>query len=169
MKIFSYGSNMNILRLRNRVPSATKITNAFIYNYSFACNKISQDGSSKANIIKTGNPNDVVHGVIFEIDENQKSDLDKAEGLGKGYRECILDFNSINEEIIQANVYIAEDNAIDNKKLPYDWYKIFITTGAEENKLPKEYINKISTIKCTTDPNVKRRNKQLQIINFKNS
>ncbi len=35
MKIFAYGSNMNINRLKERVPSAIKICNASVEGYNF--------------------------------------------------------------------------------------------------------------------------------------
>ena len=97
MLIFSYGSNMNLNRLSQRVPSAMKVSKAFLPGHKLVCNKISNDGSAKANIIKTDVLAEVVWGVLFSIDRNEKALLDKAEGLGKGYNEDTLTFfNEIN-------------------------------------------------------------------------
>lgn len=91
MLIFAYGSNMNLNRLTQRVPSAVKFCNVFLPGYKLVCNKVSKkDGSAKANIIKTDNLAELVWGVLFNINSNEKPLLDKAEGLGKGYNEDTL-------------------------------------------------------------------------------
>lgn len=87
MLIFSYGSNMNLNRLAKRVPSAVKVSNAFLPEHKLLCNKISKDGSAKANIFKTYIAAELVWGVLFTIDSKEKPLLDKAEGLGMGYNE----------------------------------------------------------------------------------
>jgi gamma-glutamylcyclotransferase len=163
MKIFAYGSNMNIERLKQRVPSATKLTNASIKNYSLTCNKISVDGSSKANIISTDNSDDVVWGVVFEIDDNEKSKLDRAEGLGNGYNQTTINVTDLNNNIHETQVYIADNNSINNELLPYDWYKQFISSGAEQNQLPDDYIEKINSTNFVIDTNEERRQTNLEI------
>ena len=90
MLIFAYGSNMNINRLTQRVPSATKVSNVFLTGYKLMCNKVSRnDGSAKANIEKSDIATDIVWGILFEIDNNEKPMLDKAEGLGKGTMKIV--------------------------------------------------------------------------------
>jgi len=105
MKIFSYGSNMNIERLKKRTPSAMKLSNGFLKEYQFKCNKVSNTGSSKGNIVFTGSSNDIVWSVIFDIADKEKKSLDDAEGLGNGYNETkIVVHDSKNEPlIIKAN------------------------------------------------------------------
>lgn len=167
MKIFAYGSNMNINRLRNRVPSATKLTNAFITGYFLTCNKVSTDGSAKANIIKSDNLEDEVWGVIFEIADNEKEHLDRAEGLGKGYTEMKMNFIDLNNINHEAQVYVAENNSINNKLLPFDWYRRYIITGAKENHLPSKYLRKLESLEFVVDANEDRRKKNIEISNEK--
>ncbi|GAB3514228.1 gamma-glutamylcyclotransferase family protein [Emticicia fontis] len=164
MKIFAYGSNMNIKRIKQRVPSAIKVSNAFIKNYTMICNKVSRDGSSKANIVQTDNPNDIVWGIIFEISDNEKADLDKAEGLGRGYLEAIFNFTDTNNKIHQAQVYIAHKDFINNNLVPYDWYKQIILSGAKQNELPDYYLEKIQYLDFITDPNEERRQENLSLV-----
>lgn len=164
MKIFAYGSNMNLNRLKERVPSANKLRNVFIKGHTIKCNKISKDGSSKANIIETDNDDDIVWGVIFEIDDSEKRNLDEYEGLGKGYNESILSFLDSENNPHEAQVYIADKSAINEDLLPYDWYKEYIVSGARENDLPKEYIEKLEAIKFIEDTDTERRNKKLSIL-----
>lgn len=121
MLIFAYGSNMNLNRLAKRVPSAVKVTNAFLTGHKVVCNKISNDGSAKANIIKTDVPAEFVWGVLFSIDRNEKALFDKAEGLGKGYNEGTLTFFDETNNSYVVQIYIADSNSIDNTLLPYDW------------------------------------------------
>lgn len=161
MKIFAYGSNMNINRLKERVPSATKICNASIEGYKFSFNKRSNvDGSAKGNIQSTNSNDDKVWGVIFEIDEADKSGLDEVEGLGKGYNEQQIDLLDDNGNPISAQVYVADAGTINNELLPFDWYKAFVITGAEQNDLPVEYIQMIKNTIAKADKNVERSKKQ---------
>lgn len=164
MKIFAYGSNMNLDRLKKRVPSANKLLNVFIKDYTLKFNKNSKDGSSKANIIKTGNPDDIVWGVIFEIDDSEKANLDKAEGLGKGYNESTLSFLDLQNNSHEAQVYIADESSINEELHPYDWYKEYIVSGAKENDLPKEYIEKLEAINFIEDKDTERRSKNLGVL-----
>ena len=164
MLIFAYGSNMNLNRLQKRVPSATKVANVYTTGYILKCNKVSSDNSSKANIVQSYNPEDKVWGVLFEIDENQKAELDRVEGLGNGYNETTLTFFDADNNTHQAQVYIADENFINDNLRPYDWYSQFILTGAEQNQLPQEYINKIQSLEFLVDPDAERRLKSLTII-----
>ena len=167
MLIFAYGSNMNLNRLTKRVPSAVKVCNAFLPGYKLVCNKISKDGSAKANIMKTDNLAELVWGVLFTIDDKEKPLLDKAEGLGKGYNEDKLTFFDDAGNTYTAQVYIADSNSIDNTLLPYDWYKEFIISGAIQNKLPAEYILNLKSIPCIRDHDAERRKNNYSILSAK--
>ena len=158
---------MNINRLAQRVPSATKVTNVFLPGYKLVCNKVSKDGSVKANILKSDIPGDIVWRVLFKIDSKEKSLLDKAEGLGKGYNEdCLTFYDERNSQYV-AQVYIADTNSINNNLVPYDWYKQFIVTGAIQNQLPADYILLLQSIICISDPDEERRIKQYFILSGK--
>lgn len=167
MLIFAYGSNMNLNRLTQRVPSAVKTSNAFLPGYKLVCNKVSKDGSAKANIIKTDNLAELVWGVLLTIDSDEKALLDKAEGLGKGYNEDTLIFFDETNNPYPAQVYIADSNVINNNLLPYDWYKEFIVTGAIQNELPADYILQLQSIICSRDNDEERRTKNYSILSGK--
>ena len=156
---------MNINRLKERVPSATKICNASVDGYKFSFNKRSNvDGSAKGNIEFTSNNDDKVWGVIFEIDEADKSGLDEVEGLGKGYNEQEIDLLDDKGNGIRTQVYIADTASINNEVLPFDWYKAFVVTGAEQNDLPVEYTQMIKNTIAKADKNVERSKKQQAIL-----
>ena len=140
MKIFCYGSNMNTERITERCSSSCFISRAKVSGWKLVFNKKSKDKSGKANLVYTGDKS-LVWGVIFDISEDQKPILDKAEGLGGGYDEYkLLVINDLEEEI-ECVCYIATDpKYLDDNLKPYDWYSDFCLSGAKEHNLPKEWI-----------------------------
>lgn len=146
-KCFAYGSNMFLPKLRKVAPSASFYAIGKITGYELLFNKQSQDGSGKANIVKTGSEDDIVEGVIFEIDNAEQSSLDRSEG---GY--CPVEDIKIivDNKIVRAKTYIARSNKIDDTLRPYDWYKEYVVRGAREYKLSENYtafLQKFSAIK----------------------
>jgi len=78
---FAYGSNMFTQKMRRAAPSAQPRTIASLPGHVLRFNKHSQDdGSGKGNIASTGNPDDVVWGMIFEIGDENRSALDRLRG-----------------------------------------------------------------------------------------
>ncbi len=156
MKIFAYGSNMSLNRLKARVSSAKKISNGYIEGYELKCIKISNDGSGKATISKTNNNENKVWGVVFEIDENEKPRLDRAEGLNYGYNQSTIQVKN-GKEVWNAQIYIADKKAINENIIAYNWYKAFIVNGAIENELTKDYTDELNKISSIEDKNDERR------------
>ncbi len=83
---FAFGSNMLLERIKKRVPSARALGVATLGGYALCFNKLSKDGSSKANIVPSADPRAVVYGVLYRLDDDDRPRLDKAEGLGDGYQ-----------------------------------------------------------------------------------
>lgn len=168
MNYFAYGSNMFTYRLEKRVGRVEIIGVGKLPKHSLQFNKVSIDGSLKANI--TNNDKDEVYGVLFKINPSRKDELDKAEGLGKGYviNEIEVEQFETNEKI-KAFTYVADkiDNSNTNK--PYDWYIKLIAIGAEEHKLPDEYVNKIKSVFTKKDDNLFRENSTEQIVKESNA
>ncbi|MFC1743342.1 gamma-glutamylcyclotransferase family protein [Candidatus Riflebacteria bacterium] len=159
MKYFAYGSNLPLKRLQHpsRAPSARKITNAVLKGYILKFHKISKDGSGKCDIHKTENDSDVVHGVVFEIDESDKRGLNRAEGLGYGYEQKTVRVFAGDKEI-EAITYYATN--IDSSFKPYHWYKNYVVAGAKENGLPADYIKMLESVESIEDPDSERRAKE---------
>lgn len=163
MLYFAYGSNMFTYRLEKRVGRVEIIGIGKLPKHTLQFNKVSIDGSLKANI--SSNDKADVYGVIFKINPNNKEELDKAEGLGKGYVEAEIEVELIqSEKKIKAFTYVAD--AIDNSEsnVPYDWYLELITIGAEEHKLPSEYTNSIKSNPTKQDENVLRNDSTNQLV-----
>lgn len=144
---FAYGSNMLTKRLRERVPSALVVGTGYVEGHRLAFHKVSTDGSGKCDLHQ-GDAGDRVHGVLFNIDINEKVALDKHEGLGSGYR-----FDPVNvvtsAGTCQACAYFATDT--DQALAPYDWYVELVVAGATEHKLPEDYIEAIRAMTSQTD------------------
>lgn len=163
MKYFAYGSNMFTPRLRERVPSAQVVDVAKLVGYRLRFHKRSRDKSGKCNALRTDDPQDTVWGVVFEIDPSEKGRLHDAEGLGKGYREAIVQMVGSQGQMT-AFLYVAEASAIDDSLKPYTWYKQFVIHGAHQHSLPDAYIQDIETVDAISDPDKKREQRNLAIL-----
>jgi gamma-glutamylcyclotransferase len=157
MTYFAYGSNMLTARLHFRCPGAEKIGPAFLTGYSLCFDKRSRDGSGKCTIRHTGNPSDVVHGVLFTIPQSQVPSLDRAEGEGTDYDRVAIQAETKNDKTVPAETYIAKVEKIDRHAIPYDWYLDLVVTGAEQHGLPKAYIEKLRRVRAFPDPMPQRR------------
>jgi|GEM_PF-83449 len=163
MYYFAYGSNMFTYRLEKRVGRVEVIDIFKLPRYTLRFNKVSIDGSLKANIEK--NDKDNVFGVLFKINPSRKVELDKAEGLGKGYIIIEIEIERLDtNEKIKAFTYVADKIDNSNANKPYDWYVELILLGAQEHKLPKEYIYKIKAISTKKDLNLFRNESTKQIV-----
>ena len=154
MLYVAYGSNMCVTHLRDRVPSALVKTTGYISGYRLVFNKKSIDGSAKGNIEFTGRHDDCVHGVVFEFDERERFQLERAEGLGLGYAAMTVRVSTPIGGVEAMTYYaILKDDALK----PYHWYKAFVVQGARENQLPPDYITMLEAIKTIDDPDPERR------------
>jgi cation transport regulator ChaC len=152
---------MSAKRLRSRVPSARFITIASLRNYDLRFHKVGRDGTGKCDSYATGNSEDVVWGVVFEINKAEKHVLDEKESLGYGYDEKVVELTTSSGETMTAFTYCAI--LIDPQLKPFRWYTHHVLTGAEENGLPGEYIEKILQVESITDSDSDRQAKEMAI------
>jgi len=118
-------------RLLFRCPGADTIGPAFLTGYTLRFDKRSSDGSGKCTIRQTGNPSDVVHGVLFTIPQSQVPSLDRAEGEGTDYDRVLLHVETLDDKMMPAEAYIAKETKIDRNARTYDWYLDLVIAGAE--------------------------------------
>ncbi len=155
---FAYGSNMPVRRIQARVPGARLIGTARLAGYRLTWHKRSQDGSGKCNIVPA--EGSVVHGVLYDIPESEKSVLDKAEGLGHGYEKQTVKVETSSGSR-DALAYVATD--IVEGLRPYTWYKALVVAGAREHNLPPGYIAALEACEATEDPDRSRHRKNMAI------
>ncbi|MFB0979969.1 MAG: gamma-glutamylcyclotransferase [Alteromonadaceae bacterium] len=161
MKYFAYGSNMSLVRLKERVPSTIKLEIVTLKNHQLRFNMSGNDGSGKCDSFETNNSEDLVIGVLFEINENEKVILDRAESLGTGYSEKLVFVQNYSGEIFEALIYCAIK--IDASLKPYSWYLNHVIIGAKETKLPAEYLAVIESVECIEDLNKNREAKEREM------
>lgn len=155
MKYFAYGSNMSLLRLRERVPSAERIGRFTLVEHVLRFHKSSEkDGSAKCDALFTGNADDCVIGALFEIPEGEKGPLDRAEGLGVGYQEKRVTVVDVWGNSLEAFTYYATKT--DSSLLPYSWYVHHVLHGAKETGVPAHYLDAVSATKSREDPDRER-------------
>ena len=142
VKLFAYGSNMSSARLhkKERAPSAQAIGRGKLIDTRLIFNKVSKDGSTKANIEKM--PGNVTWGILYELDEEDLPGLDAIE---RGYDRIMVDVKVDSGELIKAYTY-ESTNIIAGCK-PFKSYLEIIIRGAKEHNLPKYYINILQTIR----------------------
>lgn len=151
---FAYGSNMLTRRLKDRTPSADAVSTGFVEGHRLSFDKVSRDGSGKADIEATGTPTDRVYGVLFSIAAEEETTLDRAEGLEKGYRKDKI------EVVTPTGVAVAVTYIATKKEpayQPYHWYKTLVIAGAVEHSLPDSYVEWLRTVDSKPDPNITRR------------
>lgn len=157
---FAYGSNMSTRRLRARTPSARVIGVASLAGRRLAFHKVStKDGSGKCDVIEAGSGS--VTGVLFEIEQGEKADLDRIEGLNHGYREESVTVELASGAIERATTYVATNTNPELK--PFTWYKQHVIEGAREANLPASYIEALEAVPAIKDPDKAREAKELAI------
>lgn len=161
MLCFSYGSNMSLSRIRDRVPSARFVAVAILQGHRLRFHKISTDGSGKCDVEATDDQEDQVYGVVLEIEASEKPALDRKEGLGRGYEEKEVDVFTLDGKLMRPTMYFATN--IDESRKPYHWYKTHVLVGARENHLPEEYIESIERVESVVDPDAARCEHELAI------
>lgn len=151
---------MSLKRLQQRTPSAVPIGTFSLPNHQLLFHKHGRDDSAKCNAHHTHEPSDAVLGRLYEINETEKSALDRAEGLGNGYDEKFIRvFNT--KRSFKAVTYCATN--INNTLKPFTWYKQHVLVGAREANLPQEYIDAIESIPAIEDHDKSRESEQFSI------
>lgn len=149
-------------RLRERVPSAAAIGVGQLIGHALRWDKRSWgDGSGKCDAEATGRQDDVVWGVVFELDPADKPALDKAEGLGAGYAERTVNI-LVDGETVAATTYCATDK--DPSLRPYHWYKALVIAGAREHGLPPGYRSRLELVLTVSDPSPARGSAHKQLL-----
>ena len=161
MLYFAFGSNMSSKRLGERISSIRFISTARLDKHQLTFNKKSRDGSGKCDAVYTGDQDDRVFGVLFEIDESELKTLDKVEGVNFGYEQKDVNVTTSTDELQQAIMYSATDT--ETGLQPYSWYKEHVLQGAREYGLPEIYIQEIESVDTIPDPDIMRSEQEMDL------
>lgn len=161
---FAYGSNMLTQRLQARCPSATLVGPAFASGFSIAMNKKSTDTSGKATLIAARSDTSIgTFGVVFEIRLDERRKLDDAEGRAYGRKD------QFEVTLVQGNrphttsTYIAGDDHLAPRLLPFCWYRALIIAGAEQHSLPNKHIARLRALPFRNDPEPHRPSRKIAV------
>jgi len=141
---FGYGSNLNIDFLHQYLPSAKRVMKAYLPNYEVQFrfwSKKRQGGIS--TIIEK--PGGLVHGIIYECNEDELINLDIIESVPQGLykRET---FNVLGED---GEWHLADLYRVAKPKGPFTPAKGYVElmlSGAREHGLDPEYVKMIEAI-----------------------
>ncbi len=150
---FAFGSNLNHYRLHQRIGDYRKVGIGYLADHKLAFNKRGGDDSGKCTVISS--PENKVWGVICRITREQKEQLDYFEGVGHGY-DAVIKKIATSGKIIDAVLYQAQLDAMDDGLMPFDWYKEFVLTGAKYHRLPDEHIKTIDQVVTIADADLAR-------------
>jgi gamma-glutamylcyclotransferase len=151
--VFAYGSNMCSGRfLDYGVSIESETGSALLVGYRLVFNKLSRDGSGKANV--ESHPGAEVWGVLYSIPNGDLEVLDRGEG--KGYCRERVKLVTTNGREIEAWVYTATHASTKSDLRPYTWYKRFLVEGGREHALPSKYVNVLEHIESIQDPDAER-------------
>jgi hypothetical protein len=142
---FAYGSNLSYRRLAERIPGPESLGAARLADYRLVFNKLSTDGSGKANLVPC--PGEEAWGVLWRISQRAWPVLD---GFEPGYTRTPCSVRDGADRAHAASVYLRPGEG--PEEAPYDWYLEFLLEGARENGLPAEYVRRLSAVRTKPDP-----------------
>ena len=92
---FAYGSNMLSSRINERIGKVKRVGTHRLRGYRLSFNCGSNKGfGSVANLIKTGDMNDYVEGVVYSLTPKQLKTLDLYEGAPQFYNRVIEEYQA---------------------------------------------------------------------------
>ena len=131
---------MDTARLRSRVGECTPLGLATLPQHALRFHKKSVDDTAKCNAYFTGDEGDYVIGVLFDVPDERKPDLDRVEGLGNGYHEQVVTVTLAKGTTQNAFAYVTDETHIDDSWKPTVEYRGHVERGAREHGLPEDYI-----------------------------
>ncbi len=144
MHHFGYGSNLNTGFLRSYCPGAEFVMRAYLPNYEVQFRFWSERRQGGISTI-IEKPGGLVHGVIYDVPEEEMLDLDVLESVPQGLyrRETFLVLGE-DGGWHEADLYrVAEPKG---PFTPARSYVELMITGAKAHGLAPEYIKKIEKI-----------------------
>lgn len=158
---YAYGSNLHPARLGARIPSSQLIGVAELSGYQLAFHKRGADLSGKCNAVCSSNAGDTLLGALFSMNGSEKPILDKIEGAGYVVSEIVVTHE---RKTYQAFMYVAQTACIDESLLPYQWYKDFVSLGAQFLCFSDHYLKSINSIAAIADDNAERHARNEKIL-----
>ena len=142
VRFFAVGTNMDEELLGNWIPFPRRLTIASLSGFALRWHKRSSEGGKLAPL-RTGRPDDVVWGVVYEVDGTAWQQIDEAQ-RGAGYREERVTVVGPDGAEHDASVFVARAEMIDESIMPMRSYRDPIVSAARANGLPAEYVDELA-------------------------
>lgn len=141
---FGYGSNLNIEFLRQYLPSAEFVQKAYLPNFEIQFRFWSKKRQGGLSTI-IPQPGNLIHGVIYECDEEEMVELDRIESVPQGLynRDTMLVLGE------DGKWHKADLYRVAKPKGPFTPAKSYVElmlSGAREHNLHPEHIKVIEEI-----------------------
>jgi gamma-glutamylcyclotransferase len=138
---FAYGSNMDLLRLRERAVHPRERRAAILRGYGLRFNKQSaaKTGEGKANIV--AQTDESVEGILSEVTEEEMGMLDRCEGAPAHYLRASVVVRLENGTEVEAVTYVANPSMVVDGLRPTKEYLSHLLAG--RNFLSREYIRSL--------------------------
>ena len=161
MKYFAYGSNMLVQRVGARVGEVSVLGSTALCGHRLMFHKRGSDGSGKCDAWRTRFATDQVHGVVFELEPEQKTLLDHHEGPGYAVRWVNV---RLAGRSVRVFAYLALHGHVQAGLAPYSWYKALVLAGSMEHGFPASYQAAIAAVSAAPDPDGGRRERHHEIL-----
>ncbi|XP_041708627.1 gamma-glutamylcyclotransferase [Coregonus clupeaformis] len=146
---FAYGSNLLKERLQLKNPSAVFVTTGSLKDH------VIQFGYWKKELLNNTNSwhggvatikeskGDVVWGVVWKMDKDNRISLDRQEGVGIGFYSPLDVTINTDEGEVLCRTYQMNNFTAHQTSPPY---KQVVCLGAKQNGLPLDYIKKLEAV-----------------------
>ena len=160
-RYLAYGSNMWPRRIELRLGSCEVVGVASLDEYALRFHKRGGDGSGKCDAFYTASPADCLYGVVYSLTQAQRDLLDDFEGPGYASRDVPVRTRS---GLLTAYVYVAKAGHVDAELEPFSWYKSIVEAGARTHELPRHYVESITMVRASPDPDADRDSHHLAML-----
>ena len=158
---FAFGSNLSSKRLLQRLPDAELGSVAILRGHRLCFRKNIRGESGKCDIALSDNPQDLVYGIVYLLNESEKRILDGYETGGFGYLDKSVEVFTLAGDALQAvTYYAATDHGM---QPPFHWYKQHVLQGAIEQGFPGSYIDAIAAVTSVEDTDRARSKREMAI------
>jgi hypothetical protein len=146
---FAFGSNMLNARLKRRCNSARVVTTAQARGYRVAFDKLSEDTSGKANLVRSDSAPSA-NGVVYEISSADAQGLDAIEGPGYRRKDGFPVMCLRTGGELRTITYTACEKVAGLQ--PYDWYLALVLAGLAEHGIDAAYARALRGTRYIPDP-----------------
>ncbi len=157
IRYLAYGSNLHPVRLKERTPSARLLGTTRLAGWFLSFNKVGRDGSGKCTITAGSGS---VSCAVYELNRDDKRRLDDIEGVGRGYRQHVLEVPDFGD----CSTYVAEAAHVDESLLPFCWYRDLVLAGAVLHGFEPGYVARIRALRIQVDADASRREQHERLV-----